>query len=142
MSSGTGFDLNVTEKPWMEDAGRGAFKKAMDAAGQGWHDELTRYPPQRTGIKVTRGEESSTLKLMQGKTKGGKRRAYKRTHALGNTATHKVAFSGMSATLSGKFYGKYVLLGTKYWAGWPGKLDSIKKRIASRYKAALKEAMK
>ena len=141
--SDTSFDIQITEKEWLKDAGKGAFHKAMDAGGQGWHDELTHYPPQKPAIRTRDTGHAFRVAYTQapGNTAGGNRRAYKRTHALGNTASHVVAANGLSAKLIGKYYGKYVLLGTKYWEGWPGKLDLIKKRISSRYKAALKQAI-
>ena len=66
---------------------------------------------------------------------------YRRTHTLGRTATHALdAGNPYVAKLKGVFYGTYVLLGTRYWAGWPGKLDLIKRRVEERFKAAFRQA--
>ena len=148
MSGSTEFSLQITEKEWLKkDEFKPVLTKALQAASQGWHDEITHYPAQRAAYRTTQGyragEESSMTKftaLAAGKTAGGNYRTYKRTHTLGNTASYQI-LSPVESKLIGVFYGKYVLKGTKHWAGWPGKVDAIKKRVGARYKAGLKVAM-
>jgi hypothetical protein len=141
MPSGTSFDLKITEKPWMKDGGKAAMRKAIEAGAQGWHDEMQHYPPQAGAFRsnwsgktfLTSGKRQTSTTLHMAKP-------YRRTYELRKTATYQVK-SPFEAALIGLYYGKYVLLGTKYWAGWPGKLDLIKKRIGLRYKAALRIAL-
>ena len=104
-------DLGVLEPKHIAEA----LKSAFDAAGAAYSSEIKNYPAQSSGTK------------------------YERTGTLGNTATYKTEATQVS--FIGKYYGAFVLGGTRYWAGWPGKKEAILSRCETAFREAFNRAM-
>ena len=114
----TSFDLKIDLGVLKPEHIAAALKSAFDAAGAAYSSEMKNYPAQSEVAPGTK---------------------YERTGTLGNTATYKTETNLVQ--LIGRYYGAFVLGGTRYWAGWPGKKEAILSRCETAFREAFNRAM-
>jgi hypothetical protein len=123
------FNLNVSVKEagFMKDF-KGVIDKALITSGVAYVGERGNYPGQASPYRAD-GRAVSP---------------YKRTRNFASkpAPSYVVTKTGRELTLYSMSYGQYVLTGTKFWAGWPGKLEEIKKAIESGFRKGLAQAIK
>jgi hypothetical protein len=123
------FNLSVTTK----EAGfmrnfPSVIDKALKSAGVGYVGERGNYPGQAAPYRA------------DGRTVT----AYKRTRSFASRPAQSYVITKSSSTMElySMTYGKYILKGTWKWAGWPEKLEEIKKAIVEGFKKGISQAIK